>query len=545
MEERNIADIYCPSCGAAARYDIRRQLYVCRYCGGQVGIDEALQQKRGFRTLQQEKIREEARQYKLIKAECPGCGAEIAVAENEALTDCAFCGKSLVRSSYLKAPDMPEMIIPFRISEEEARQLLNAWCEKNRRKPEARHILAGITHLQGYYMPYELIRGPISCQVSRIDGGKTYTCGGYIDEVFVSCSRQVDNLLLNGMEPYELDELKEFDFAYTAGQRIKIRDIDDEALALRIEQEVRESYTPEVRKVLETKAIDIDANVKSVMRMPLLLPVYYLRLDDCVAAVNGQTGKVSVRAEKESHYYFLPWWLKAILATAVISGIVYGGLCLFGMAAGERMYLSGLLAIFFLIVTFCAYSDTDHPDFAVEAGRKIFVSQGGAWHRQNGVLVQDPQERNRNVTEPVFFAEIEGRKEPVILRFTTPLRLIRMGLLAILVIFLPVVIALLLNGFDFQRLDLGGSAVWFCIFVPVVPIYVLKFGVIELYERPLIYLFQEDGKKKRYHEPVDWKEVGTTVLELLKYLFIPPACLAVWLAIASFCVICYLTAFGM
>ena len=120
-----------------------------------------------------------------------------------------------------------------------------------------------------------------------------------------------------------------------------------------------------------------------------------------------------------------------------------------------------------------------------------------------------------------------------------------MGLLAILVIFLPVVIALLLNGFDFQRLDLGGSAVWFCIFVPVVPIYVLKFGVIELYERPLIYLLQEDGKKKRYHEPVDWKEVGTTVLELLKYLFIPPACLAVWLAIASFCVICYLTAFGM
>ena len=57
-----------------------------------------------------------------------------------------------------------------------------------------------------------------------------------------------------------------------------------------------------------------------------------------------------------------------------------------------------------------------------------------------------------------------------------------MILLSIVALFLPVIIALFLTGFDFQKINLGGSAVWFCIAVPVVPIYLLKFGIVELHD---------------------------------------------------------------
>ena len=57
-----------------------------------------------------------------------------------------------------------------------------------------------------------------------------------------------------------------------------------------------------------------------------LLPVYYIAEGETMAAVNGQTGKVSVRAEKASHYYFLPWWFKAILATLLVSKTFAAGL---------------------------------------------------------------------------------------------------------------------------------------------------------------------------------------------------------------------------
>lgn len=544
MINRNVADIYCPGCGAPAHFDIRRQRYVCGYCGREVKINEALQQRKGFRQLHTSRMKDEALNYKLIKAECPGCGAEIVFEEGEALSDCAFCGKALVRTSYLYKEDMPEMIVPFRITEDEAEGFLRNWCNQNKGKREAKHIRKNISDLKGFYLPYELIRGPIDCKVSRIDGGKTYDCSGYVDDVFINCSRQLDNLLLDGMEPYELDDLKEFDFAYAAGQRIKIRDVDADQLVSRISKEVSESYTPAVRKTLETKAVYVKSYADSVLRMPVLLPGYYLRCGETMAAVNGQTGKVSVRAEKESHYYFMPWWLKAILATLIFSTLSFCGLKLFGMDMWEALYIAGILAVFFLTVTLCAYSDTDRMEFSVNAGREIFTSKGGAYRRINGELVQDPDELKRNIAEPVFFENIDGKDEAVVLRFTAPARIIRMGLLAAMVMFLPVVLALFINGFNFKQLELGGSAVWFCIFVPVVPIYVLKFGVIELYENPWIYLLSEDGTKKRYHKPVNWKETEKLILACLKYLFIPPVCFAVWLGIAAFCTIVYLTAFG-
>ena len=544
MKSLNIADIHCPSCGASAHFDIKSQMYLCGYCGGKVGIQEALEQKKGFRKILQEKLNQSIKEYHLRKAECPGCGASIVFEENEAVANCAFCGKALVREDYVKAKNIPELVIPFRLTREEACKLLSDWCKKNRGRREGRNLLPKIEELKGFYLPYELIRGPVDCSVRRIDAGRIYHCSGYIDEEFINCSKQLDNLLLDGMEPYELDDMTEFDFAYVAGHHVKTRDINDKELQNRMESEIGKNYKPVVQKTLETQAIHVDTYAGNVMRMPVLLPVYYLRAGETLAAVNGQTGKVSVRAEKESHYYFLPWWLKAILSTLVLSAASFIVFNLFGAGFMNSLFYTGILAIFFMIVTLAAYSDTDHTDFSVKAGRRIFTSQGGPWRRIDGRLIQDKKPVRRPLTPPLFFEKLDGKTENVVLRFTSPLRILKMILLAIIVLFLPVIVALILNGFRFDKINLGGSAVWFCIFVPVVPIYLLKFGRIELYERPWIYIITEDGKKKRYHRKFDFKAAGKLLLDGLLLLIIPPASLAIWFGIISFCVMVYLTGFG-
>lgn len=147
----------------------------------------------------------------------------------------------------------------------------------------------------------------------------------------------------------------------------------------------------------------------------------------------------------------------------------------------------------------------------------------------------------RNITPPVFFKILNGKREEVVLRFSSPLRIAGMILTALVVLFLPVLVALFMNGFQFSRLNLAGSAVWFCIFVPVIPIYLIKFGRIDMYDRPWIYVVSEDGTMKRYREKnsseITWKSI-------LRLLFVPPVCLAVWFGIACFCTMCYLTAFG-
>ncbi len=540
----NFADVHCPSCGAPARYDIVSQQYLCQFCGGRVGIKEAIAQKQGFREFRQQKIRESAGQYHLMRGTCTGCGAEIVFPEGEAMSNCAFCGRTLVRKDYIASRELPELIIPFRITEEEAKSRVADWCDQHPGKSEAQHVREHLDGLKGFYLPYELVRGPVTSKVCRMDGGKPYTCSGYVDNVFVSCSKQLDNRLLDGMEPFELDELQAFDFAYAAGQRIKAADVEENALIARVNTEVSEDYAPTVRKTLETKAVDVTTHSESVLRMPVLLPVYYICDGETMAAVNGQTGKVSVRAEKVSHYYFIPWWMKAIISTLLISGISYGAFRFFGMNPGESIYLTGMLGLIWIIITLCAYSDTVHNGFRVESERKIYSSRGGPFRRVDSQLIQDRQERKKPVTPPVFFENIEGRMLPVMLRFTSPLRIAQTAAISLTALFLPVILALFINGFDFQRLELGGSAVWFCIAVPVVPIYILKFARIDLYEHPWIYLLNPDGTKKRYRKKRDIKISRDTVMTLLGFTFIPPGCLAVWFGILSFIVMVYLTAFG-
>lgn len=541
---KNILEIYCRTCGAPAKFDIIRQQYLCGYCGGTVGIDEAVSEKQGFRQIRRGRLQKEIKQFSLFQASCPNCGAGIVFAENEAISSCPFCRTSMVRSAYIKADDMPESIIPFAITLPEAKAQLQKWCADNQRRPEAKKLRGMTEELAGFYLPYELVRGPVHMKAARMDGFSSYACEGFINDEFVNCSRQLDNLLLDGMEPFDTDALREFDFSYAAGQKIKTADIAGEELETRVRSEVSELYAPAIRRTLETRAVEVSSDVSSAFTLPVLLPVYSIVKDNIMAAVNGQTGKVSVRAMKDSHYYFLPWWLKAIVSTLAFTLIIFAALRLSGMTARESILLTAILALFFIIVTLCYYSDTVRNSFSVVSGREIFTSGSETFRRDRGELVLSDQILERKIYKPVFFADLDGEKKPVILKFTTPGRILKTALLCIIALFLPVILALLINGFDFQKLNLGGSAVWFCIAVPVVPVYLLKFGIAERHDAPLIYMIGDDGKQKRYRKKPSLHISRDTVGTVLRVLLVPPESLAVWFAILSFVVMVYLTAFG-
>lgn len=542
--ENRITDIHCTSCGAPAAFDIAEQAYLCSYCGGRVGIKEALAEKTGFRKMQARKVRESAKKYPLRAASCSVCGAEVVFEEKEALAKCAFCGSPLVLKTYLNDREFPECVIPFALTEEEAKEQLLAWCSANSRKPEAGSLKKLLPSLKGFYLPYELVRGPVHLMAKRMDSARSYPCESQFFDEFVSRSKQLDNLLLDGMEPYDLSALTGFDFGFVAGHRVRVSDISDEELAERVSKEAGNTCAPAVSKVLETSAVSISADVSSAVRLPVLLPVYYIAQGKTMAAVNGQTGKVSVRAEKESRYYFLPWWMKALLSTALFSGLFLGALRLGGIARNDALLMTGALALVLLIVTLALFSDTVRSRFTVSAGRKIYTSGDTPFRRGADGPVLRKEALARRAAEPVFVQNIGGRLTPVTLKFTTPRRVLGLLLQTVTVLFLPVITALFLNGFRFSELNPGGSAVWFCIMVPVVPVYLLKYGFAELHDNPQIYLRAQNGRAKRYRPKTGSAGKKARRRSILRALFVPPVSLAVWLGILCFFAICYFTAFG-
>ncbi|MBP5469983.1 MAG: hypothetical protein J6Z11_12155 [Candidatus Riflebacteria bacterium] len=499
MSSKNFSDVFCPSCGSAAHFDIVHQNYKCSYCDGRVEIRDAIKEKQGFRELHQKKIKEDAKKYKLLTGYCSGCGATVVFEENEPLTTCAFCGKALVRQGYPSDKELPELLIPFRITEDEAKKIAKEWCEANKNKEEAKHFLERISDVKGFYLPYELIRGCVRCNVGRKDSGARFDCRGDVAQEFINRSKQLDNLLLDAMEPFELDDLKEFDFAYLAGQRVKVSDIDNYELDKRICDELEENYKKELKKTFKTDALDISVATESMLRMPVLLPVYYICDGNFMAVINGQTGKVSVRAEKDSYYYFLPWWLKAILSNITICSIIYMLMVVCGAKKDVALTALGCLALIIGIVTLCLFEqDSKKNAFKELAGRKIFSSKNYPYRRkETGELFKDKTELKRKMNAPVFFLKYLGEEKLVEYDFASIKRVFPMYLTGFVVLFLPVICALLINGFNFQKLTLGGSAVWFCIFVPTVPIYLLKYAYVTLYSSPWIYLINEDGSKKR------------------------------------------------
>ena len=493
-------NIYCASCGAPARFDIARQVYRCAYCGGETGIREPLAEKQGFRRMHREKLAARRQQFPLLRAQCTGCGAEVIFPQGEALTHCAFCGRSLVRREYLGVEGFPEILIPFKITEAEARANLLSWCRKHRGRREARDIRKHVDETKGFYLPYELVKGPASCTMSRRES-KVFHGRGFCDGSFVNTSRQLDNLLLDGMEPYDLADVREFDFSHLAGQRVKVPDTDEAETANRVSSEIASQYRPFAAKALETRAVTVNADTGNMMTLGAVLPAYYLRAGDTLAAVNGQTGKVAVRERRVRHT--LPWWLRPMAGSLFFPALVYGIMALFGAEQMACLYVSGLLAVFLLFVLFTAY----HNEFG-GTGRESLPRR---------VLTSD--RRREAVSPPSFYMDIDGQDRPVDLKFTTPLRLLAMVLIPFAVVFLPVIVAFFLNGCSFRGLTLGGAAVWLCLAVPLAPVFVLKFGRLELYEHPVVHYRDDEGRRRRYRAP---RGAGKDVWDTIKAFVCSP-----------------------
>ncbi len=210
--------------------------------------------------------------------------------------------------------------------------------------------------------------------------------------------------------------------------------------------------------------------MERVVDFPVLLPVYYIADGEVKAAVNGQTGKVSVRAEKDSSYLEIPWWIKGIGILLLAAGLTFMALWLGGYSLQESLAITGMLAGFYLIVFIAMFQDGGSTAFGIYHYRKIYNSGEQTYCREQGKLVLSEAVLKRRIKEPVFMRVLDGVETPVSYTFRSIYRTLWMIVLSIVVIFFPVIIALFVNGFDFQRLTLSGSAVWFCITVPVTPI---------------------------------------------------------------------------
>ncbi len=480
--KNNPLAVYCSYCGAPAEYDIVHQEYHCGYCGGTTDIHEPVQRLGEWRDARKKEVLQD-KSVAEEKCVCRNCGAEVVIPQGEAMGNCEFCGGKFARRAFA-ASELPEVIIPFVLTEDEARARLQEWAQKNQRQEEAKAVLAAIKNLRGYYLPYELIRGPVSAEVQRMEtfSDYKYHVGGFLNGLAVNTSKQLDNLVLDAMEPFEWTEARTFEFAFIAGQRVKLSDINARQTEERVLEEVQEGFRPDVEKQLQTTGIIMKMQAGEILRLPALLPAYVLKVGPVLAVVNGQTGRVAVSKTKEKKV--LSWLIEPTLLTLLVTFLMW-----LWQPHPEHVGMS--LAVFGPIF-FTAFSDGRGEEFR----RVVFKTEKSRAERvQSKLKVTQGKDAIEDTTaRAVFMEPVNGEMVPVKMDFYTPFRII-MTLLGVVVFNgLPAICAWFLDFDGVAQYKYNGA--WMVLTVPITIILWIAVGRIRVYNYPVFRMILPDGKTK-------------------------------------------------
>lgn len=333
----------CPNCGGDLRFDPRTQNFRCEYCDSEF-TEEQLDGKQEQPEASEKVIEQEgARIYS-----CPNCGAEIITDQTTAATFCYYCHNPVVFQGQLSGEYEPDTVIPFAVDRKEAVDSFLSYVKKKRFVPADFFNKDQIEKISGIYFPFWFYQCQTDGQwhgtgniVRVYRRGNTEITERNVYDIEREATISFENLtrnalnrenrqLVEAVQPFRLNEAKEFNYGYLSGFQAEKRDIE--------KNELKESITKEVK---EHSADLIKGSIKGYTGVVgnsehihiydeawkyLLVPVWVLTYDGkdgkkYYYAMNGQTKKVAgilpIDKGKVMRLYFL---LFAIILLVLIAG---------------------------------------------------------------------------------------------------------------------------------------------------------------------------------------------------------------------------------
>lgn len=270
----------CPKCGAT---DIRHKpgsdLLVCLYCRNEwqgVRVEEEFGFGVGIDQLKGTVIASGARNIaadaaSLMSFKCTGCGAEVTVNTDNAMTArCHWCRHVLGVNEQVANGAVPDAVLPFHIKKDDAVARIRQFVDK-RRLFALKEFKEQFTpeNVTGVYLPYMIVDGNVSVDVAGQGEiqTRTYTRGTgdkkktYYDADVYQVERHVDftvddlplesstergnldtgvntNNIINTILPFDTKNAVKWNASYLSGFTSEKRNSDVEHLRPRLEDQL-------------------------------------------------------------------------------------------------------------------------------------------------------------------------------------------------------------------------------------------------------------------------------------------------------------------
>ena len=350
----------CPACGGEANWNAAKQKLVCPFCGTEspARLDDSGAIVEHDLAAALRGLADDRRgwQVQTRQVKCGSCNAISVLNPARQAQNCEFCGSAqLVEYEDAKPAFRPESVLPFKVSEADARSRIRAWYGRLWLAPGALKKRALTDTVRGVYLPYWTFDARVEAAWTAEAGHyyyttETYSEGGrvqtrqvrhvrwepaagrvqhFFDDDLVCTSVGVHPALLRGIEPFPTRELKPYDAGYVAGLVVERYQIDlvggaqraREAMNAKLQAMCAQEIPGETYRNLAVTPRYSDQTFKHILA-PVWLLSYHYRGKPFQCAMNGATGTIAGEYPKSA------WKIAALVLAALVVIVVvmsFGG----------------------------------------------------------------------------------------------------------------------------------------------------------------------------------------------------------------------------
>ena len=393
----------CSNCGGMLEFSSEKQMMVCTSCGSEYAVAQFDQAAAvaGEQQYQAKTDTWDVQGEGLVVYECKNCGGEVVGDQTMASTKCPYCDSPIVISSKFEGSLKPDLVIPFKLDRKAAEQKLRNHVNSIKLAPAAFKSGNHIKELKGVYVPFWLFDA--QCHASgryeathvhkSSDASYEYTETEYYDvlregdmafaNVPADASKQMDDKLMDSIEPYDVSAAVPYSSAYMAGYMANKYDVSPEECQVRADERMQHTAMDllknQVKGYNSVRETGSNFYKNSGSYKYALYPVWILNTvwngNKYVFAMNGQTGKLVGDVPYSKGKFFGVLFGVLAVIWAVLIGIVAAT----GNLAGTGIIGTGVVALIVaLLVAFSmkgktksVHKGTKALDFVVNGSFKL------------------------------------------------------------------------------------------------------------------------------------------------------------------------------